>query len=114
LLAGAMVDYYVPQSGPESVKLDASTKEFVEALQKDDKNLRPAQSEHAEVGGHPALMTRMTTKTSYQQDPNQVVYLYTVARDAGLWYLVLAAPSSLQGQTEPIFKQIIGTVQFPN
>ena len=114
LLAGAMVDYYVPQSGPESVKLDASTKEFVEALQKDDKNLRPAQSEHAEVGGHPALMTRMTTKTSYQQDPNQVVYLYTVARDAGLWYLVLAAPSSLQGQTEPIFKQIIGTVQFPD
>jgi Zn-dependent protease with chaperone function len=114
LLAGAMIDYYVPQAGGASVKLDTTTKEFVDALQKDDKNLHAGQSEHAELGGYPALMTRITTKTSYQQDPNQVIYLYTVARDAGLWYLVLAAPASRTGESDPIFKQMVGTIQFPN
>src|SRR5215471_6455046 len=67
LLAGAMIDYYVPQGGSASVKLDTTTKEFVDALQKDDKSLHAGQSEHAQLGGHPGLMTRITTKTSYQQ-----------------------------------------------
>jgi len=37
-------------------------------------------------------MTRFSTKTSLQDDPNQTVHLYTCARDAEHWYLVLAAP----------------------
>jgi Zn-dependent protease with chaperone function len=114
LLAGARVDYYIPQSGASSVNLDASTKEFLGGLQKSDTNLRAAQSEHAVVGGQPALMTRLTTISSYQQDPNQVVYLYTVARSSGLWFVALASPRSLLGQLDPVFKQIVATVQFPN
>jgi Zn-dependent protease with chaperone function len=111
LLAGGMVDYYVPQGGAE-VKLDGSTKEFLEALRKGDANLRAGGSEHATVGGQPALMTRVTTKTSFQQDPDQVAYLYTVAREGGLWYLVLAAPSSRVHDFDPVLKQIVATVQF--
>ena len=114
LLAGAMLDYYVPQGGGSAVKLDPGTREFLEALRKGDSNLHAGQPEHATVGGQPALMTRITTKTSSQEDPNQVVYLYTVAREAGLWYVVLAAPSSLASQSDPIFKQMVATVQFPN
>ncbi|HEY1342129.1 MAG TPA: hypothetical protein VGF59_31690, partial [Bryobacteraceae bacterium] len=67
----------------------------------------------ATVGGQPALVTRITAKTSSQQEPDQVVYLYTVERETGLWYLVLAAPLSVLTDFDPIFKQIVGTVQFP-
>ncbi|HEV2200346.1 MAG TPA: M48 family metallopeptidase [Bryobacteraceae bacterium] len=114
LLFGAMIDYYVPQAGAAAVNLDSSTKEFVDALQKGDANLRAARPERAEVGGKPALMTKLNTKTSFQQDPDQTVYLYTVTRDAGLWYVALAAPPSRLGEFDPLFKQMIGTVQFPN
>jgi hypothetical protein len=111
LIAGAMLDYYVPQNG--AAKLDTGTKEFLDGLQKGDTNLRHGQSEHATLGGQPALMTKMTTKTSSQQAPDQVVYLYTVAQEAGLWYVALAAPSAQAGEFEPLAKQIVGTVQFP-
>ena len=94
LLAGATLDYFVAQGGGGSVKLDASSKEFLEALRKGDTNLRPGQPEHTTVGGQPALMIRVTTKTSSQQEQDQLVLLYTAARDAGLWFVVLAAPST--------------------
>jgi Zn-dependent protease with chaperone function len=114
LLFGAMIDYYVPQAGAAAVNLDASTKEFVDSLQKGDSNLRADKPERAEVGGNPARVTKLNTKTSLQREPDQVVYLYTVAREAGLWYVVLAAQPSRLNELDPVFKQMIGTVQFPN
>lgn len=111
LIAGAMLDYYVAPNG--DVKLDTATKEFLDELRKGDTNLRAGQSEHASVGGQPALMTKLTTKTSSQQAADQVVYLYTVVQEGGLWYVALAAPSTQAAAFEPLAKQIVGTVQFP-
>jgi hypothetical protein len=112
LIAGMMLDYYVPQSGNGAVRLDTGTKAFLDVLRNGDSNLRYGRSESTTVGGQPALLTRLTTKTSYQQDPEQVIYLYTVAREAGLWHLVLAAPNSRVADFDPIVKQIVPTVQF--
>jgi hypothetical protein len=114
LLCGAMLDYYVPQAGTAQLNLDGDTREFLDSLRKDDSNLRAARPESVEVGGKPALRTRIDTKTSLAQEPDQVVYLYTVVRDAGLWYAALAAPPSRLDEIDPIFKQMIRTVQFPN
>jgi Zn-dependent protease with chaperone function len=114
LLAGGMLDYYVPQASGAAVKLDTGTKEFLAALHKGDKNLQAGQPGAASVGGQPGLLTRLTTKTSSQQAPDQVIYLYTVAREAGLWYVALAAPTAQAGEIEPVFKQMIETVQFAN
>jgi Zn-dependent protease with chaperone function len=114
LLFGGMLDYYVPAGGSASIRLDATTNEFLEGLRKGDTNLRTGQSQSATVGGHTALQTRITTRTSSQQEPDQIISLYTVARDAGLWFLVLAAPASRASEVEPMFKQIVETVQFPN
>ena len=55
-------------------------------------------------------MTRLTTKTSDGQE--QVVYFYTVVRDSLLWNLALAAPTPQLSGAEPVFRQIVGTVQF--
>jgi beta-barrel assembly-enhancing protease len=114
LLSGAMIDYYVPQAGASAVRLDASTKEFLGSLQKDDANLKTERSEQVQLAGKSALRTKLTTKTSLQSEPDQVVYLYTVSRNAGLWYLVLATQPSKLGELDPVFKQITGTVQFPD
>jgi len=114
LINGAMVDYYVPQAGAAATKLDVTTKEFLDSMQKSDANMKVERSQPVTVGGKPALRTTIRTKTSQQQEADQVVYLYSVARPEGLWYMAQAAQPSKQGELEPVFKQMIDTLQFPN
>jgi hypothetical protein len=110
LLAGAMIDYYVPASGEPN--LDGTTAEFVQSLKKGDASLKAESPAPASIGGKPALLTKLTTKTSAQMD--QVIFLYTVPREAGLWYLVAAAGPSQLAEFEPIFHQMEQSVLFPN
>ena len=114
LINGAMIDYYVPQAGGASTNLDASTKEFLDGLQKGDPNLKADKPQRVQVGNKTALRTRLTTKTSVQQDPDQVVYLYTVARQSGRWYTALAGQTSKMSELDPTFTQMINSVQFPD
>ena len=110
LLSGAMIDYYVPQNG--AANLDGTTAEFVQSLEKGDPSLRADKPNRATLSGKAALMTKLTTKTSAQQD--QVVYLYTIPREAGLWYMVLAAAPSQLGEFDPVFRQMEQSVSFPD
>lgn len=114
LINGVMVDYYVPQAGASATRLEASTKEFLDGMQKSDANMRVERSQSITIGGKPGLRTRITTRTSVQAEPEQVVYLYSVARDEGLWYMAQAEQPSRQSELEPVFKQMIQTLQFPN
>jgi beta-barrel assembly-enhancing protease len=114
LLSGAMLDYYIPKAGAAAVHLDEATSEFINSLAKEDPNLRPGRPERVEVGGKPARMIKLNTRTSQAQEPEQVVYLYTVAREAGLWYIAMAAPPSRLDELDAIFQQMIRTVQFPD
>jgi Zn-dependent protease with chaperone function len=110
LIAGAMIDYYVLPGGIEG--LEPATKELLQALQKGDPNLKIGNTEPVVVGGKAGMMARLTTRTSYPQDPEQVVHLYSVVRPAGLWTLALAAPKSRFAEGEPILRQILQTVVF--
>jgi hypothetical protein len=114
LINGAMIDYYVPQAGAASTNLDASTREFIDRLKKGDPNLKPDNPQRVQVGNKTALKTRLMTKVSVQQDPDQVVYLYTVARQSGLWYTALAGQSSKMVELEQTFRLMIDSVQFPD
>ena len=64
------------------------------------------------MGNKSALLTRLTTKTSAQQD--QVVFLYTVARDAGLWYVAMAVAPAQMDEFNPLFRQMTQSVAFPD
>ncbi len=112
LIAGAMIDYYEPQGG--SANLQTATSEYLQSLQQGDRNMHVENTQNAQIGGRPALVTRLTTRTSFQQDPGQVVTVYTVAREEGLWNLALAAPQSKWSEAEPVLQQIAKTVQFPD
>jgi len=113
LLAGAMLDYYRPQNDGAAVHLDRATTEFIGSLQKGDPELRAGKPQRVDVGGQPALMTRLNTRISGGES-EQIVYLYTLAREAGLWYIALASPAPRLEQFDPVFQQMIRTVQFPN
>ena len=81
LLAGAMIDYYVPQG--DSANLNGTASESCNHLKRATRDLRAEKSTAATLAAAKAtLVTKLTTKTSAQQD--QVIYLYTVAREAGL------------------------------
>jgi beta-barrel assembly-enhancing protease len=111
LISGGMIDYYRPQ---KSGQLDAATTEFVQLLQKGDANMKTDAPARVRVGNKAGLMTRATTKTSKSGELDQVVYLYTVQQEAGLWYMVLAAPPSELGALDPTFRSMVQTVLFPN
>jgi Zn-dependent protease with chaperone function len=112
LIAGAMVDYYEPQNA--NGDLESATKEYLEGLKRGDTNMSISSTSPTQVGGQKALVTKLSTRTSFQTDPAQVVLLYTVSREEGLWNLALAAPQSKWSEAEPILKQIVETVQFPD
>ncbi len=111
LIAGGMIDYYRPAS-KSTVNLQAATRELLDSIKKGDPSMQMENPTQTQVGGKPAMLTRLTTKTSDGQ--NQVVYFYTVARDNLLWNMALAAPSSQAGSFEPLFRQMARTVQFPD
>ena len=110
LITGAMLDYYVPEN--KSPVLDQTTNEFLKALEKGDANMRNDPPSRTTLAGKPALMTKLTTRTSQGSDPAQTIYLYTVARESGLWYLVLAAPTSRIASLDAPFREIAQSVQF--
>jgi len=111
LLTGAMVDYFVPAKGAGTTRLDSATSEFIDNLKKGDQNLRAERSQSATLDGKPALLTKLTSKTSNGQD--QVIYLYTATRQAGLWYLVEAGAPAQMSELEMPFRQMAQTVMFP-
>jgi Zn-dependent protease with chaperone function len=110
LIAGAMIDYFAPAGASD--QLEAATKALIQSLQQGDPDLKIGNTEPVNIGGKAGMLTRLTTRTSYQQDPEQVVHFYSVIRPAGLWTLALAAPKSRSAAGEPIFRQIVETVAF--
>ena len=110
LIAGSMIDFYVPQNGGTDLK--AATNALLGSLRQGDTNMKIEKTESVQLGGKPALRTRLKMRTSYQQDPEQVVDLYTVVRPAGLWMMALASPVSRAADAETMFRQMIGTVAF--
>lgn len=114
LINGAMLDYYIPKAGAAAVHLDDATAEFVKSLVKEDPNLRAGESIKTEVGGKPARRVMLNGKTSAAQEPDQLVYLYTVAREAGLWYIAMASQPSRLDEMDPIFREMLRSIQFPD
>ncbi len=110
LITGAMLDFYQPGSG--KVDLQGTTGQYLQSLREGDSNMRQENPRQIQIGGKPALMTKLTTKTSNQQEPEQVVAIYTVVRGDLLFNLAVAAPTSKWAQSEPVFQQMIDTLQF--
>jgi hypothetical protein len=110
LIAGGMIDFYVPQDG--SADLKTATNALLSSLRKGDANVKIEKTEPIQLGGKSGLLTRLKTRSSYQQDPEQIVELYTVMRSAGLWMMALASPVSRAADAESVFRQMTGTIAF--
>ncbi len=108
LIAGLMLDY----SQPKSADLKSATNDLLQTLKKGDANMNIQTTNPVQLGGKPALVTRLTTKTSQQQDPQQTVLFYTAIHGELLFTAAAAAPTSQWTQAEPQLQQAIQTIQF--
>ncbi|MBS1872345.1 MAG: M48 family metalloprotease [Acidobacteria bacterium] len=108
LITGVMIDY----SKPKSTDLSAATSEILQSLKQGDQNMKLESTKPVQLGGKPAMLTRLTTKTSNQQDPQQTVLFYTSMQGELLFTMAAAAPPSQWSQAEPVLTQITSTVQF--
>jgi Zn-dependent protease with chaperone function len=110
LIAGAMVGYYSGPNVPED--LEAATKALMQALAPGDPQMKIGATTPVTVGGKKALVTQMTTRTSYEKDPEQLVQMYSVSRPAGLWTLTFAFPKSLAAEADKVSAQMLQTIAF--
>jgi hypothetical protein len=110
LLAGVMIDY-APIGASQD--LDGATDALLQRLKQGDPNIKIEKTESATVGDRPAKMTVLASRSSYSGDPEQAVQLYSVVRSPGLWTLVFAVPKSRAAEAEPIFRQMLQSVAFP-
>ncbi len=110
LIVGALIDYNETSQDKRDVR--RATDELLKTLKQGDPNMQIENPSELTLGGKPALSTKLTTRTSYQPEPEQVVYLYTVMRNDLLFNMALAAPPSKLRDAEPVFQQITRTLQF--
>jgi hypothetical protein len=105
-----MVGYYSGPNVPED--LEAATKALMQALAPGDPQMKIGATTPVTVGGKKALVTQMTTRTSYEKDPEQLVQMYSVSRPAGLWTLTFAFPKSLAAEADKVSAQMLQTIAF--
>lgn len=106
LISGLLIDY----SQTKTTDLNAATTEILKALQQGDASMKFEGTKTMSLAGKPAVVTRMSTKTSNQQDPAQTVLFYTAMQGELLFTLAAAAPSSQWSQAEPVLQQITQTL----
>jgi len=107
LRTGIMFDLF---SVPEKQTLEQATNRLLVFLRQRNQNLRPiagAQSQML-IGAEPALRTVMIANSR----PNQVVWVATRQYYESLFYLVCVAPEEDFAQFQPVFEQILRSVEL--
>ena len=107
---GLEVDYYSPPGG--AVDLNRDTQELLRRLRQNNPDMRVARDTRSiEVAGQPALLSTLSSRSPYRKE-QEVDVLATVARPAGLFYVVFIAPESLFDQAQPVFENVLRSVRF--
>jgi predicted Zn-dependent protease len=107
LRTGIMFDLFAV---PEKQTLEQATNRLLVFLRQRNQNLRPiagAQSQML-IGSEPALRTVMIANAR----PNQVVWVVTRQYYESLFYLVCVAPEEDFAQVQPVFEQILRSVEL--
>jgi predicted Zn-dependent protease len=107
LRAGIMFDLF---SVPEKQTLEQNTNRLLVFLRQRNQNLRPiagAQSQML-IGSEPALRTVMIANSR----PNQVVWVATRQYYESLFYIVCVAPEEDFAQLQPVFEQILRSIEL--
>jgi beta-barrel assembly-enhancing protease len=107
LRTGIMFDLF---SVPEKQTLEQATNRVLVYLRQRNQNLRPiagAQSQML-IGSEPALRTVLISNSR----PNQVVWVATRQYYESLFYLVCVAPEEDFAQIQPVFEQILRSIEL--
>lgn len=107
---GAVVSYYLPESG--AVNLNRDTKALISQLQEKNRGMRVSGSSRSfTTGGIPGLLTELTSESPYAKE-TEVDLVITAARPEGLFYMVVVAPRSQYRAAQPVFQRMIESIRF--
>jgi len=100
------------QSKSGKVNLEQDTQQLLQGIAQQNSNAKLAeQPQRITVGGSPAMITKLTSDSPYAST-REVDVVVTVDRGKGLFYMVFVAPESDFGRLEPIFQQMVKSLQF--
>jgi len=107
LRTGIMFDLF---SVPEKQTLEQATNRLLVFLRQRNQNLRPIAGAQSQIliGAEPALRTVMISNSR----PNQIVWVITRQYYESLFYLVCVAPEEDFAQFQPVFDQILQSVEL--
>jgi predicted Zn-dependent protease len=92
--------------------LAQATQAFVQNLAKSNADMRvDAQAQQYTIGGSPALVTRLSSESPYQ-NLREVDVLITIDRGNSMAYMICVSPESDYQRMEPVFQQATRTLQF--
>ncbi|MCS7024154.1 MAG: M48 family metallopeptidase [Bryobacteraceae bacterium] len=107
---GAIVGLQQIQGGTE---LDRDTQNFLRQLMQQNRNMQPSGEavRRIQIAGAPALLHLMFNSSPY---PNvrEVDAIVTVQHPQGLFYMILIAPEPEYQAAQPVFDQMIQSIQF--
>ena len=107
LRTGIMFDLF---SVPEKQTLELATNRLLVFLRQRNQSLRPIAGAQSQMlmGSEPALRTIMIANSR----PSQVVWVATRQYYESLFYIVCVAPEEDFAQFQPVFEQILGSVEL--
>ena len=107
---GMEVSYYVPAG--RGAELERDTNELIRRFQQSNAEMRVAREARSiPVGGQTALLSTLHSRSPYGND-SEVDVLVTVARPAGLFYIVFIAPGIEFDVLQKTFEEIVKSVRF--
>jgi beta-barrel assembly-enhancing protease len=106
---GAVLSYYRPESGRRDVR--GATQELLRDLASINPDLRAAgPARTATLGGQRGMLVPMAGRTP--DGAPERIWLATINRPEGLFYLVLISPDRDFATLEPAFRRMLDSVQF--
>lgn len=102
--------YHFPEG--DTIDLRRETDGLVASLRQQDNTMQSQGQSQITVDGQNAILTRLTAKSPYPNE-TETIYLVTVARPDGLFYMALVAPNSEVPAAEPIFQDVVRGIRFP-
>lgn len=107
---GILVGAARPQG--QRVDLRRDTEQLLRGFAQGNQNVRvEAQPQQIQIGGSPALATRLGSDSPYRGE-REVDMVLTIDRGNQLYYLVFVAPASQWGRLEDSYQRVAQSVRF--
>ncbi len=107
---GVIASYFVPDTSGQNLR--QATDDLIHHLRASNAGMQTSDNGRTlKVGGNPALITRLASKSALNGGP-ETDALLTISRPEGLFYMVFIAPTSEFKDLEDVYNGVVQSVRF--